>query len=128
LKQVKGIKYKMTRKIGDWKNTNPEITSTTDLQKEVEERKLPLILGTENEHSPSTLINWVKENPEVCVSEITRVLNLLENADWWYAISPVKAENGTILVRITIAPPKNYKLEILEDKFSEIKTISINKI
>lgn len=94
----------------------------------LEEIKKSFTLGTEKEWSHSTAINLLKENPEIILSEIIRVLNLMSNGGWWYAIFPVSNNEGLNFVRITIKPPETHDIKIEENKETEEKTIILSKI
>lgn len=93
----------------------------------LEEIKKSSILETDKKWSPSTVANLLKENPEIVLSEIIRVLNLLDNGGWWYGILPVSNNEGINFVRITIRPPETHDIKIEENKETEEKMIILNK-
>jgi hypothetical protein len=72
----------------------------------------------------SSVRNFLKENPEILVAKINQVLEWISVTEGWFlAISQIPATNGTILTRITIAPPENLNLKVLEDKNTESKEL-----
>jgi len=117
----------MTKKDGELKVSAQKELDTGDLLTAQEKTKLPDTLEMIQSSNPSSLLNFLKENPEVSLSNFIKSLELMGNSDWWYTISPVSTENGTILARITIAPPDTHIIEVMEDKDSEIKRIVISK-
>lgn len=109
---------------GDWNNLKQTGINTGDLPEGQGGINRPITSEQLSGSTNSTLLTWLRENPEVVLSEIVRVLNLLDNVEnWWYGISQIKAEDGTILLRITIAPPENYEISVLENESQTINQI-----
>ena len=93
---------------------------------EVEKTEELLTLAEMQKQEPSSLKSFLEENPEILVSEINRILSWISATDnWFVALSPIMAQDGNILIRITVAPPKEYKLVVYEDKTDNSKQILI---
>lgn len=112
---------------GDLNHLNQTESDIGDLQSEAETIKELNILDEISRYDNYTLVTFLKENPEVCLSELNRVLNLFNLSEWWFSINPTKAEDGTLLARISIAPPDDYEIKILENPETKTKKIILNK-
>ena len=98
-----------------------------DLQKVQGETESSNILEIAKKSESFTALQLLEENPELFLSSLIDSLELLGNAGWWISIAPVTAKDGTILARISIAPPEGFEIEILEDKSLEFKRIVLNR-
>lgn len=100
---------------------------TGDSQKVQGGQKLQNTLETSKELDNYTALQLLEENPELFLSNLVDSLELLGNTGWWISITPIRAKDGTILARISIAPPEGFEIEILEDESLEFKRIVLNK-
>ena len=117
----------MTKQDGDSKVSRQKELDTGDSQRVQEERKSQNMLETSEELNSYTALQLLEENPSLFLSNLVDSLELLGNSGWWISIAPVKAKDGTILARISIAPPEGFEIEILEDESLEFKRIVLNK-
>ena len=105
--------------------TKAKEKNIADLQNPQEETKKFNILEIDNEQLNFSEIDFRNVSPEIVLSQVTQVLNLMDNCGWWYATTTVKTEGGDTLVRITISPPDGYKLSLIEkEDFKELKISS----
>ena len=98
-----------------------------DLQRVQEETESSNILETAKKSESFTALQLLEENPELFLSNLIDSLELLGNTGWWISIAPVTAKDGTILARISIAPPEGFEIEIFEDESLEFKRIVLNR-
>lgn len=117
----------MTKQDGDSNPLTQRESDIGDSQKVQERQKSQNILETQEELNNYTALQLLEENPELFLSSLVDSLELLGNTGWWVSIAPVKAKDGTILARISIAPPEGFEIQILEDEFLEFKRIVLNK-
>ena len=112
---------------GDFPPTNQRIESSGDL-KEGQEKTEKLNISEESKELKNSMaINFLRENPEGVISEISKVLKILDNLDWWYVLTKIKVDDGTNLIRITIASPETHNLDLLGTDEEEYKEIVIRK-
>ena len=105
----------------------PKELDTGDSQKGLGQLKSQNTLETQGELDSYTALQLLEENPELFLSSLIDSLELLGNVGWWISIAPVEAKDGTILARISIAPPEGFEIQILEDESLEFKRIVLNK-
>ena len=105
----------------------PKELDTGDSQKGQEQQKLQNTLEIQGELDNYTALQLLEENPELFLSNLIDSLELLGNTGWWISIAPVTAKDGTILARISIAPPEGFEIEIFEDESLEFKRIVLNR-
>ena len=117
----------MTKRDGDSKVSTQRELDTGDSQKGQEELKPQSILETQEGLENFTVQQLLEENPSLFLSSLIESLDLLGNSGWWISIAPIQAKDGTILARISIAPPEGFEIEILEDESLEFKRIVVNK-
>jgi hypothetical protein len=117
----------MKKTDGGLKHSQVRENGTGDLLMGQENPELPNMSEMTKESEDYALLAFLEENPEASLSNLINSLQLLENTGWWFAITPIKAQDGTILARISIAPPEKYEIEILEDSSTGIKKIVLNK-
>lgn len=117
----------MTKQDGDSNLSKQRELDTGDLQKVQEEQKSQNMLEISEELENYTALQLLEENPSLFLSNLVDSLELLGNTGWWISIAPIRAKDGTILARISIAPPEGFEIEILEDESLEFKRIVLNK-
>mgnify|MGYP006921468372 FL=1 len=117
----------MTKQDGDSKAITQRELDTGDLQKVQGQQRLQNMSEISPELDSYTALQLLEENPELFLSSLVDSLELLGNTGWWVSIAPVQAKDGTILARISIAPPEGFEIQILEDESLEFKRIVVNK-
>ena len=117
----------MTKQDGDSNLLVQRELDTGDSQKGQEQQKSQNMLEISEELDSYTALQLLEENPELFLSSLIDSLELLGNVGWWISIAPVEAKDGTVLARISIAPPEGFEIQILEDESLEFKRIVLNK-
>ena len=117
----------MTKQDGDSNLLRQRELDIGDSQKGLGQLKSQNILETQGELDNYTALQLLEENPELFLSSLIDSLELLGNVGWWISIAPVEAKDGTVLARISIAPPEGFEIQILEDESLEFKRIVLNK-
>ena len=117
----------MTKQDGDSNLLRQRELDIGDSQKGQEEQKLQSMSEISEELKNYTALQLLEENPSLFLSDLIDSLELLGNTGWWISIAPIRAKDGTILARISIAPPEGFEIEILEDESLEFKRIVLNK-
>ena len=117
----------MKKQDGDSNLSTPKELGTGDSQKGLGQLKSQNISETQEELDSYTALQLLEENPELFLSSLIDSLELLGNVGWWIYIAPVTAKDGTILARISIAPPEGFEIQILKDESLEFKRIILNK-
>lgn len=106
-----------------------EESGSGDLSTEVEQTDELSILEMTEKSGNFSLKDFLEENPEVIVSELNKVLHWISTADNWFVVlQPIMAQDGTVLVRFTLSPPKNKKLVVYEDESDKSKQIVIESL
>ena len=85
-----------------------------DLKKEAGVQSRPSTLETMMSSENFILEDFLKENPEILLSEINKILYWLGVSDWFVALTNISAPDGNNLIRITFCPPKPNKILIKE--------------
>lgn len=112
------------KKTGELIHSKLKETDIGDLSLGAEEKEKLDILEQIEKSKSFSLIKLLKENPEVIISELNKVLSWLSIVDnWFVALAQIEASDGAILVRFTISPPKDKKLSVVVDKTDESKKI-----
>jgi hypothetical protein len=117
----------MTKQDGDSNLLKQKELDTGDLQRVQEEQKSQNMSEISEELENYTALQLLEENPSLFLSDLVDSLELLGNTGWWISIAPIRAKDGTVLARISIAPPEGFEIEILEDESLEFKRIVLNK-
>jgi hypothetical protein len=117
----------MTNQDGDSNLSTQKELDIGDSQKALEKQKSQNILETQEELENYTALQLLEENTSLFLSNLIDSLDLLGNTGWWISIAPIEARDGTILARISIAPPEGFEIEIFEDESLEFKRIVLNK-
>lgn len=117
----------MKNQDGDSNPSTPRELDIGDSQKALEKQKSQNILETHQELENYTALQLLEENPSLFLSNLIDSLELLGNTGWWISIAPIEAKDGTILARISIAPPEGFEIGIFEDESLEFKRIVLNK-
>lgn len=112
------------KKTGELIHSKLKETDIGDLSLGAEEKEKLDILEQIEKSKSFSLIKLLKENPEVIISELNKVLSWLSIVDnWFVALTQIEASDGAILVRFTISPPKDKKLSVVVDETDESKKI-----
>lgn len=117
----------MMKQDGDSNLSKQKELDTGDLQRVQEEQRSQNMSEISEESENYTALQLLEENPSLFLSSLVDSLELLGNTGWWISIAPIRAKDGTILARISIAPPEGFEIEILEDESLEFKRIVLNK-
>lgn len=117
----------MMKQDGDSNLSKQKELDTGDLQRVQEEQRSQNMSEISEESENYTALQLLEENPELFLSNLIDSLELLGNTGWWISIAPVTAKDGTILARISIAPPEGFEIEIFEDESLEFKRIVLNR-
>ena len=113
----------MKKQDGDLNLSKQRELDTGGSQRVQEKEKSQSTLEILEESENYTALQLLEENPSLFLSNLIDSLELLGNTGWWISIAPVRAKDGTILARISIAPPEEFEIEILEDESLEFKRI-----
>ena len=114
------------KKTGESIRSKSKVIDTGDLNVEVGKIEELDILEQIEKSKNFSLIKLLKENPEVIISELNKVLYWMSiSEDWFVALTQITAPDGNILSRFTISPPKDKKIEIIINEKDNSKKVSL---